>query len=75
MIDRKQESPIVVSSGEHPSRVIMVERDGKYSTHVEVLPVDGPPSLIWGHYDMTLGEAWADFIRRSINSLYMRRLA
>jgi hypothetical protein len=62
------------SSGKLPARVVLWKREDKeykevykhalFITHIEVNQENGELSFIWGHYDLNLEEAIADFNRR-----------
>ena|SRR3989304_2405597 len=61
--------------GTLPARVIMwkpddeiarhsLKTESQYTTHIEVEDERGNYSFVWGHYDMTRGQAEADFGNR-----------
>jgi hypothetical protein len=53
--------------GTLPARVVIWHRksDNSYITHVEVYPPKPQkPYFVWGHYDMSKGEALEDFAKR-----------
>lgn len=53
--------------GRHPSQIVLrLVKQGTYATHIRVIPPDGEPYFILGHYFFALEDAQDDFDRRDL---------
>ncbi len=61
-----QESEITVSEGRYPTQLVLRQvKERTYATHMKILPPDGEPYFILGHYFFKLEEAQEDFRKRT----------
>ncbi len=61
-----KESEIQAGRDRYPSRIVLRRvKEKTYATHIEVLPPGGDPYFILGRYFFNLGQAEADFLRRT----------